>query len=181
MARGLCSMHYKRWWKYGDPLIVERPLGLSLNERLDRFTVPLVGGCHAWIGQMGDHRRATLEVGGKTLTVARLLWEAANGPIPEGLHVLHRCDHPWCVNLLHLWIGTRHDNMGDAAAKGRMNRNWKRLSPQIAATIRAQRAAGTTVRALADTHGVTRQTIHNILSGRAWATPDAGWQGTASL
>jgi hypothetical protein len=44
------------------------------------------------------------------------------GPVPEGLHVLHRCDVRQCVNPNHLFLGTQVDNMKDMAAKGRAQR-----------------------------------------------------------
>jgi len=40
--------------------------------------------------------------------------------IPIGMDVMHSCDNRSCVNPGHLSIGTRKDNMMDAAAKGRV-------------------------------------------------------------
>ena len=48
-----------------------------------------------------------------------MAWEEANGPVPTGLEVCHSCDNPACVEIMHLFVGTRRDNMQDMAAKGR--------------------------------------------------------------
>lgn len=53
----------------------------------------------------------------------RLAWEAAFGPIPPGLCVLHRCDVRPCVNPEHLFLGTKGDNARDREAKGRGRTN----------------------------------------------------------
>jgi len=68
----------------------------------------------------------------------RLSWELANGPIPDGLFVLHRCDTPRCVRPEHLFLGTKADNTADMMAKGRQVlppvreecRNWHAYTPE---------------------------------------------------
>jgi len=49
----------------------------------------------------------------------RVSWVMANGPIPDGLHVLHTCDNPLCVRPDHLFLGTNEDNIMDRIKKGR--------------------------------------------------------------
>src|SRR5262245_26683442 len=56
---------------------------------------------------------------GKTWLAHRWVWTQANGDIPEGMCVLHVCDNPPCINLEHLFLGTRQNNMTDMQNKGR--------------------------------------------------------------
>ncbi len=45
----------------------------------------------------------------------RVSWELVNGPIPDGLWVLHKCDNTKCCNPNHLYLGTHIDNVKDVA------------------------------------------------------------------
>jgi hypothetical protein len=51
--------------------------------------------------------------GERTIVAHRLMWEAAHGPIPAGLQVMHKCDTPQCVNPNHLELGTAAQNIAD--------------------------------------------------------------------
>lgn len=49
----------------------------------------------------------------------RVAWQLANGEIPDGLCVLHKCDNPKCCNPSHLFLGTHADNAHDRDNKKR--------------------------------------------------------------
>ncbi len=93
---------------------------------LDRFwpKVARAGDDDCWFWQasktMDGYGRVTFQ--GRSYTAHRFCWEAHNGAIGEGQHVLHRCDNPGCVNPAHLFLGTHAQNMRDKAAKGRASR-----------------------------------------------------------
>jgi hypothetical protein len=81
------------------------------------------------------HLRAD-ENEGKAETLAhRSAWSMANGPIPNGLQVLHRCDNPPCVNLAHLWLGSNAENRADMMAKGRAARGDRHRSKTRPETV----------------------------------------------
>ena len=69
---------------------------------------------HGFIQMYGSVR-----LRGKMVKVHRVMFEGANGPIPDGAQVLHRCDVRLCCNPDHLFLGTNEDNHADKAAKDR--------------------------------------------------------------
>src|SRR5687768_7875966 len=81
-------------------------------------------GCWAWTGVMGTNgyglfwvRRGFKQY--SSVGAHRVAWRLANGPVPDGLWVLHRCDNPRCVRPDHLFLGTHSDNMRDMWSKNR--------------------------------------------------------------
>lgn len=133
-------------------------------------------GCWEWLAcvQKGYGR---FKVGGKrgSMKLAhRVAWELANGPIPDGLNVLHRCDNGKCVRPAHLFLGTQMDNVRDCVAKGRYpsrvgERNGRaRLSKQDAERIRERNAAGESYRKLGAEYGVNYAHIGHIVNRLVW-------------
>lgn len=78
--------------------------------------------CWRWLGGLQKTRRyyGICWRDGRHDKAHRVAWELVNGPIPEGLVVMHVCDHGWCVNPDHLNVGTVHANNLDAKRKGRV-------------------------------------------------------------
>lgn len=99
-------------------------------------------------------------------------WRAANGPIPEGLLVCHRCDTPSCVNPAHLFLGTHDDNMRDCVAKGRRPRGSLRVGSKLTEAdvriIRLLVGLGVRRTLMAALYGVSQPTISVACSGRTW-------------
>lgn len=75
--------------------------------------------CWLWIGGVDRTKYGRIYVDGKVTGAHRAAWAVTFGPIPDGMHVLHKCDNSRCVNPRHLFLGTHRDNMRDMIAKGR--------------------------------------------------------------
>lgn len=104
---------------------------------------------------------------------SRYAYELTHGPVPQGLHVCHRCDNPPCVRPDHLFLGTNGDNIRDAQHKGRRpfgeTVKVSRLTDSAVLDIRARRSAGASTKSLADEYSVDRSTVYRALHGRTWS------------
>ena len=75
--------------------------------------------CIEWSGSRNREGYGRFKIAGQSFLAHRIMWEEANGPIPDGLNICHTCDNPPCVNVDHLFLGTDKDNTRDSMAKGR--------------------------------------------------------------
>ena len=132
-------------------------------------------GCWLWQARLNYLGYGNFQRGG-VVTAHRYSWTYYRGPIPAGMHVLHRCDTPACVNPDHLFIGTHLDNMRDMVAKGRHVPNGvkgaahhaAKLSDDDVRKIRAARALGEPCTTIARRHGVSVSAVSLIGLGRGW-------------
>lgn len=113
LAQDLCSAHYTRWKRYGDPLFVKRAFSppAPIRERFERFIEREEGGCWLWQGTRipSGYGYFTVSSGVKR-TAQRVSWELFRGPIPDGMHIDHLCRNRGCVNPDHLEPVTPNEN-----------------------------------------------------------------------
>ena len=150
---------------------IEVRRSMSLAERLEFYSMPApMSGCQLWLGDVQTklpYGRLTFKY--RTRPAHVWAWEAAFGPVPNGLHVLHKCDVPGCINAAHLFLGTHQDNMADKVVKGRQLRGERHpLSRFTEAQIRQIRADSDSSYACGKRLGVSKQTILAIRNRKTW-------------
>lgn len=138
---------------------------------LAEFLIQKTGqpGCWEWPGTRSDQGYGTFKDNGKRIAAHRAAWESENGPVPDGLDVLHSCDNPPCCRPSHLFLGTQADNNADRDTKGRGARgsdfSFARLSPAAVLQIRSSALSD---RKCAAEFGVSRGTIRAVRAYLTW-------------
>lgn len=131
-------------------------------------------GCWVWTGANVRGYGSLLIHGenGPAVRAHRFSYEMANGKIPDGLLVCHKCDNRRCVNPSHLFLGTHQDNTDDMMRKGRGPTGERQGRSKLRAVqipeIKSLVASGTSKRQAAFRYGVSVQTVCNIISGKSW-------------
>lgn len=148
--------------------------------------------CWPWTGTLRPDGYGVIGRGGRGAGLARsnrVAWELANGAIPTGMFVCHRCDNRRCCNPSHLFLGTSAENTADMRAKGRgvdPPRLFGRDNPRVktppvgelnpaskltrfqALAIRDLRSLGLSLAKIASRFGVSTTTVADIVHGRRW-------------
>lgn len=130
-------------------------------------------GCWIWPGGKYGKGYGTIVFGKKQAT-HRVAWILTNGPIPDGLFVLHKCDCPSCCRPDHLWLGTAADNSRDMIQKGRTNgpagerSGFAKLTNEDVIEIRRLRKEGVSCRSITLRFPVCRKTIEKIIAKTIW-------------
>jgi hypothetical protein len=133
-------------------------------------------GCLIWTQWTDKDGYGQCSVNGKRMGAHRAAWTLINGEIPNGLHVLHHCDTPSCVNPRHLFLGTEKDNCRDAFRKkrralpstyiqGEKHPKAKLTAEQV---IDSRRNKEKSTKSLAIKYGVSEGTMRKARIGETW-------------
>jgi hypothetical protein len=150
---------------------------LTEQERFDQKCAPNPEtGCVEWTAYCNPHGYGSFfrHKSHQFVFAHRWAYERAHGPIPEGLCVLHHCDNPRCVNVDHLWLGTKLDNARDRDAKKRRialrgeQHGRAKLQPNQIHEIRILAANGHSPYGIAKNYGINSKTARDIIERKLW-------------
>lgn len=142
------------------------------KESFDLKYKKVPSGCWEWSATKNQDGYGRVRRLGKLESAHRVSYELYKGPL-QGLHVLHSCDNPSCVNPEHLRLGTHLENQQEKAAKGRSKANpmpgeahpSHKLTTEQALFIKNSTAS---VKELMDLFGVSEMLIYGIRKGTKW-------------
>jgi len=160
--------------RYGDP------------KELFWGHVDTLGGpdsCWEWFQSVDRNGYGYTWWNGRNARAHRVAWQITFGDIPVGMCVLHKCDNPSCCNPMHLWLGTRSDNVADKVAKGRqavgtsLNHPSRRgemhprtkLAERDVLKIRDLASTGISIAELARKKGLTYGNVYQIVKRQTWS------------
>lgn len=156
--------------------------GPKQKPRRERFydRVDKSGECWLWTGAI-NHKRggygAFYDDDTRLRRAHRVAWELEHGELTEDQVVMHICDTPACVRIDHLRLGTQLENLTDMRWKGRgavpppehgTQRYNAVLDDDKVRRLRAARAAGENVSALAREMGVSPGAAGRAARGEGW-------------
>lgn len=150
-----------------------KPIKWTLDLMFERcHTIPETG-CWIWIGAnsrgYGQINKSRTK---ERIYAHRMAYELANGIIPNGMFVCHKCDITSCINPAHLFLGDAQDNASDRDNKKRNafgSRNPTAvLTEKDIPEIRRLISQGIGDEEIGNMYGVTRYPIYCIRLNKRW-------------
>lgn len=134
---------------------------------LDRFEEKFskTDSCWIWNAATRSTGYGVFSFNGKPETASRVSYRLYCGDIPNGLHVLHKCDNRICVNPEHLFLGTNKDNVEDRKSKGRRAGRFKILAEDDITLIGNLLKSQLSYRAISRQTGFSRESIRRVALG----------------
>ena len=149
---------------------------VSLRDRIEANIMPVpFSGCWIWMGACYRFGHGQIVYLKKHLAAHRAAWVVFRGAIPEGKHVLHKCNVPSCVNPDHLYIGSDLENCRDRIETGTQANpphSFGEDHPSAKLTLAQAReikfSRGIPHKDLMQKFGISTATISAIRCGKNW-------------
>lgn len=130
--------------------------------------------CILFAGSLGSNGYGQLNISKHPTPTHRIAWVISNGQIPEHLCVCHTCDNKACVNVNHLFLGTKSDNAKDMVSKnrsasGELHSQSKITRQQANIIYNLANEKKMKQSEIAKMFGIDRSQVSNIKLGKYWS------------
>jgi hypothetical protein len=173
----LCSGHYMRWKRHGDPLAGGTPRGAT-TAFIEQALSYTGDECLVWPFCLDGFGYGTFHQNGRQHRAARVLCERAHGPAPSPDHQAAHdsggspCTTRACINPSHLRWATPTENAHDRVAAGThligADTNRAKLTDAVVTEIFALQGKATQAE-IAARYGISPSNVSRIHSGDTWS------------
>lgn len=177
--RGMCSAHYQRVRRHGDPFTVKETPSPAIDWIAEHSDYD-GDDCLKWpfhIGKDG-YGRVHRPLCGTLTTASNYMCHVAHGPKPSQRHeAAHSCGNGnlGCTNPRHLYWATPEKNQQERVVHGTSNRGERQHRSKLTKSdVRAIRRRATTEsqKSIARDFGIDPSTVSNIVRRKKWAWLD---------
>jgi len=186
-CQNFCSKHYQQFYNHGkitqelnyfiDPDYNKMNHSQSIiNRFFSRIICPedFKNDCWEWIGTIEKDGYGVFSVNHKQIRTHRFSWEYYYGLIPNDKLVCHKCDHTWCVNPYHLFLGSHQDNENDKVNKNRQvfgSKNGRSILTEddVKNILNdSLKRKYTSIIEISQKYNITKQMVRYIILGENW-------------
>lgn len=174
--KGLCGSHYKRLWRYGDPLAGRSTFKGEPKAFLEKRALTHDGDeCLTWPFAKDGKGYAQIHDAGASQQVSILVCERIYGPRPSDRHqAAHSCGkgHLACCGKNHVSWKTREENEADKIRHGTDSRGERHPNAVLtkADVVAIRYAAGKqSQRSVAKQFGISAGHVSDIQRRKKWA------------
>lgn len=172
IALELCSMHYNRLHRHGDPLKLKTAAGGDLMDYFRSVVMKYEGDdCTEWpFHKIVKGRAGMSDANGKAILVSRAICIEVYGDPPTSKHeAAHNCGHSWCVTKKHFRWATRQENEDDKIAHGtRLCGEQIGTSSLNEAQVRFIRSSPMSAKQIEEFMGVRRDYVYRLRKYETW-------------
>lgn len=173
-TKSLCSIHYRRSWRYGDPLAGRTPNGEPLAFLEEVLTRPATSSCIEWPYSRDRRGYGHLRLNGRLTRATRIICDRVFGNPPHPTcHAAHLCGRSTCVNPQHLQWATSKENNAHKIIHGTIARGERhglsKLTSLDVLEIRESLSRGANPNDICLRFGIGRSQVLRIQKRESWA------------
>jgi len=177
VGQGMCSKHYARWSRTGDPSsasLIKKTQKGEPKKFLETALLQQTDECILWPYSCDNHGYAGMNIDNKTRKVHIIVCEKIHGEKPfQRAEAAHSCGngHLGCINHRHLSWKSHSDNQMDRILHGTSNRGTQHGNHLLTEEdiLKIKKLPHTNSEEVGARYGVAARTVRDIWNSKTWA------------